>query len=155
MSTRAPRRLQRRRTKGYRLPASTVCVGRPSKWGNPLRLLQNDLHSDLLTRACGYMPSDEGRHAATVVLHWLWIWPIEERLPIPAKPNRFSGVSPALLATWRRDVVPLHLGEPPSLADIRAALRGRNLACWCPLDRPCHGDTLLYLANHFGPGVIG
>lgn len=27
------------------------------------------------------------------------------------------------------------------------ALRGRNLACWCPLDRPCHGDVLLELAN--------
>ena len=26
-------------------------------------------------------------------------------------------------------------------------LRGRDLACWCPLDRPCHGDVLLELAN--------
>jgi hypothetical protein len=22
-------------------------------------------------------------------------------------------------------------------------LRGKNLACWCPLDRPCHVDVLL------------
>jgi hypothetical protein len=22
-------------------------------------------------------------------------------------------------------------------------LRGKNLACWCPLDRPCHADILL------------
>ena len=22
-------------------------------------------------------------------------------------------------------------------------LRGRNLACWCPLDGPCHADVLL------------
>ncbi|KLI97636.1 DUF4326 domain-containing protein [Luteimonas sp. FCS-9] len=26
-------------------------------------------------------------------------------------------------------------------------LRGRNLACWCPLDGPCHADVLLALAN--------
>lgn len=26
-------------------------------------------------------------------------------------------------------------------------LRGKNLACWCPLDEPCHADVLLKLAN--------
>jgi hypothetical protein len=26
-------------------------------------------------------------------------------------------------------------------------LRGKNLACWCSLDRPCHADVLLRLAN--------
>lgn len=26
-------------------------------------------------------------------------------------------------------------------------LRGKNLACWCPLDQPCHADVLLKLAN--------
>jgi hypothetical protein len=26
-------------------------------------------------------------------------------------------------------------------------LKGRNLACWCALDRPCHADVLLELAN--------
>jgi hypothetical protein len=26
-------------------------------------------------------------------------------------------------------------------------LRGKNLACWCPLDQPCHADLLLALAN--------
>jgi hypothetical protein len=26
-------------------------------------------------------------------------------------------------------------------------LRGKNLACWCPLDKPCHADALLELAN--------
>lgn len=26
-------------------------------------------------------------------------------------------------------------------------LRGRNLACWCRLDAPCHADVLLDLAN--------
>ena len=26
-------------------------------------------------------------------------------------------------------------------------LKGKNLACWCSLDGPCHGDVLLKLAN--------
>ena len=28
-----------------------------------------------------------------------------------------------------------------------AQLRGKNLACWCKLDQPCHADVLLELAN--------
>ena len=31
-------------------------------------------------------------------------------------------------------------------ADIEE-LRGKDLACWCPLDQPCHADVLLELAN--------
>ena len=34
-----------------------------------------------------------------------------------------------------------------SLADIRVELRGRNLACWCRGDRPCHCDHILFIAN--------
>ena len=30
---------------------------------------------------------------------------------------------------------------------IRFYLRGKNLACWCPLDQPCHADVLLEIAN--------
>lgn len=26
-------------------------------------------------------------------------------------------------------------------------LRGKNLACWCSLDGPCHADVLLKMAN--------
>lgn len=34
--------------------------------------------------------------------------------------------------------------------DFLDPLRGMNLACWCPLDRPCHADILLRLANEMG-----
>ncbi len=33
-----PIRVQRKRTKGYRLPPGTIYVGRPSRWGNPYRV---------------------------------------------------------------------------------------------------------------------
>ncbi|MEO8101920.1 MAG: DUF4326 domain-containing protein [Betaproteobacteria bacterium] len=26
-------------------------------------------------------------------------------------------------------------------------LRGKNLACWCPIGTPCHADVLLKIAN--------
>ena len=39
---------------------------------------------------------------------------------------------------WReREVVVASLPE----------LRGRDLACWCPLVEPCHADVLLEIAN--------
>ena len=36
-------------------------------------------------------------------------------------------------------------GDWPSV--IRLKLRGKNLACWCPLSEPCHADVLLRIAN--------
>lgn len=35
----------------------------------------------------------------------------------------------------------------PSDDEIRSELRGKNLACWCLLEGPCHGDVLLEIAN--------
>ena len=36
---------------------------------------------------------------------------------------------------------------------IRNELAGLDLACWCPLDQPCHADILLDIANtdHIAP----
>lgn len=35
--------------------------------------------------------------------------------------------------------------------DARQELRGKDLACWCPLDQPCRADVLLELANREPP----
>lgn len=35
----------------------------------------------------------------------------------------------------------------PMVSAIRRELAGHDLACWCPLDQPCHADVLLELAN--------
>jgi len=34
-----------------------------------------------------------------------------------------------------------------SVEDVRRELAGRDLACWCPLDGPCHADVLIEIAN--------
>lgn len=39
----------------------------------------------------------------------------------------------------------LRLGSYPSDEEIIARLRGRDVACTCGLDRPCHGDVLMEL----------
>jgi len=39
------------------------------------------------------------------------------------------------------------LGLPFTAEDVRRELRGKDLACWCPLDEPCHADVLLQVAN--------
>jgi hypothetical protein len=36
---------------------------------------------------------------------------------------------------------------PATRAKIRRHLAGKDLACWCPLDQPCHADVLLEIAN--------
>lgn len=38
------------------------------------------------------------------------------------------------------------LGHPNIPSDL-SPLRGKDLACWCPLDQPCHADVLLDIAN--------
>jgi hypothetical protein len=52
---------------------------------------------------------------------------------------------------WIPVALPWPCGKVPmawtSIEDVKRELRGKNLACWCPLDQPCHADVLLELAN--------
>jgi Domain of unknown function (DUF4326) len=50
----------------------------------------------------------------------------------------------------RRWLVSLLDNDHPGYVETRGTLdglRGKNLACWCALDKPCHADMLLELAN--------
>lgn len=37
--------------------------------------------------------------------------------------------------------------QPDFQEKAKRNLRGKDLACWCALDAPCHGDVLLEIAN--------
>jgi len=105
-----PKRIQRKRLKGYRMPEGAVYVGRPTKWGNPFRV-------GLL--ACFCRSAGECQH------------------------NALRRETAAEAAQSYREL-------PRSrfrLEEIRRELRGKDLACWCPLDEPCHADVLLEIAN--------
>lgn len=83
-----PERIQRKRTKGWKMPPNTVSVCRPGRWGNPFTFANSGHVHPVLRFACEVAP----------------------------------------------------------LLDV-SPLRGKNLACFCPLDVDCHGDVLLELAN--------
>ena len=100
---RPPCRVQRTRRKGGGMPAESVYVGRPSKWGNPY-------HGD--------GPFD---HAHVAACYRSFVM----------RPEK---------AAFR--------------AEVRAELMGKDLACWCALDQPCHADVLLEIANEPSDPIV-
>ena len=56
-----------------------------------------------------------------------------------------------VVAAYRQDLIRRLQQDTSSGCYLRVAmeieLRGKNLACWCALDHPCHADVLLRLAN--------
>jgi len=120
-----PKRIQRRRTKGWRMPDGAVYVGRPTKWGNPWTVVP--------VRDANFPFSD----AADVVTDdGTTIGRFERYSRGPR-----SGAPYWAVQGFNRDFA-AGLAE-----EARAELAGRDLACWCPLDQPCHADVLLELAN--------
>ena len=59
-----PTRIQRRRTKGFRLPPKTLCITRPGPWGNPY-------HSVLMFRCSLYHPSSEIVGSVAERFYWM------------------------------------------------------------------------------------
>jgi hypothetical protein len=90
-------RIQRKRTKGWKMPPNTGYVGRPTKWGNPYLVTEG-----------GYT-----REAATELFRKFM--------------EKCGG----------------YVGNE----EVIAQLRGKDLACWCPIGQPCHADVLLEIAN--------
>lgn len=41
----------------------------------------------------------------------------------------------------------VHYDRPREMRAALDSIRGKDLACWCPIDKPCHADVLLELAN--------
>lgn len=121
------RRIQRKRSLGWRMPPNTKYVGRANGiagfWGNPFKVIHETdkwrgysgwavyLRGDLVR---GYYDSEEKAASAAC----------EE---------------------YRAEIVSHRRPAPVSV--IKAELGGKNLSCWCPLDQPCHADLLLELAN--------
>ena len=69
-------------------------------------------------------------------------------------PYGIPGTKAMITEATRDDCVRAHremvAGECAALGRIPSyirQLRGKNLACWCKLDQPCHADTLLRIAN--------
>jgi len=115
-----PKRIQRKRTKGWKMPPNTVYVGRPTKWGNPYFIYSDKYkdHKHNLNPYC-VRTQDEAVNG------------FEEQLKALKDDN-----TPRCVLRFEYDEI--------------KELKGKNLACWCPLDNPCHADILLELANKKG-----
>lgn len=150
-----PERVQLRRVKGYRKPEGAVTVARPSKWGNPFPI--EGPWAMWAAVGLGYHAGPGGRRAMVVALHRSWLTGEPIRLG-PFAGDAIGGAiefSDGTVRTLNEHAMgiamhaaslyegPTCIPEPPALDD----LRGHDLACWCPLDQPCHADVLLEAAN--------
>jgi hypothetical protein len=136
-----PIRIQRKRTKGWRMPAGVVYVGRGSRWGNPFDFRKPDYCWAALSYGCKGNPA--GRQEASVRAFREWIDP-------PGGGRIASSERQVKMAAGKKEITlgPLvSAGPAPSHAEIRTELRGKDLACWCKAGDPCHADVLLELAN--------
>jgi putative acetyltransferase len=87
-------------------------------------------------------------------------WRKPEGAVVVARPSRWGnpfrvgvdGDRAQCVAQYRRA---LEHGELAfTRTEVRDALAGHDLACWCPLDEPCHADVLLEVASAtFAPGT--
>ena len=144
----APRRIQRKRTKGWQMPDGAVYVGRPTKWGNPWKAGEPHgtaiIHLPDPDSDCNF-PVEVATGPMTVARvvnifdDWL-------RWGIPEMP-------PNLTREGWCNVQKTFAAQRETLLKRLPELRGRDLACWCPLvdeegnPVPCHADVLLEIAN--------
>lgn len=158
-----PDRIQRQRTKGWRMPEGAVYVGRPTIYGNPFHL--NTPHA--LMRMPGAADRNaeaeyEGRISAHGARHDYFhpggeVTRCTVRYMTPAESVEHyrrlltGDLTPAMRSAGHRPGLRGHNRGRGAYrvteADVVRDLRGRDLACWCPLDQPCHADVLLSIAN--------
>jgi hypothetical protein len=66
---------------------------------------------------------------------------------IVARPSPYGNYAGPTRADFERDIAEMSNADRAFFMDRVAELRGKDLACWCRLDQPCHADVLLNLAN--------
>jgi hypothetical protein len=118
-----PQRIQRRRTKGWRMPEGAVYVGRPTVYGNPFRIA---------VPFCGPTIDQVNTPRQAVAKFRLWI-----------------GLDSLHPLMWDAALIVAHVKLKAALQ--RGDLTGRDLVCWCPPAQACHADVLLEIANGSQP----
>lgn len=112
-----PVRYQLSRRRGYSLMGIALSVARPSRWGNP------------------YSVEEFGRNLAiTLFERSVTGWWTPDGIPEDTIDAAYK-----IHTAYRQRMIERGM-------DV-SELEGFNLACWCPLDRRCHADILLELAN--------
>ncbi len=121
-----PKRIQMSRQHPWRADhPDAVIVARPSKWGNPYTIKMMQEQIDRVSKELGIADSSLSARGMAVEAF---------RCDLKYGPDS---------AWWWPGP---HMGILTILGALEE-LRGKDLACWCPLDQPCHTDVLLELAN--------
>ena len=117
---------------GHSKPVAVRYVGRPTRWGNPYRVVKG--RSGLL----GVITPDE----RVVTLRTDCTGSEAARVAVRGFQRHLDHLD---RSTKPRAVLARHLA-PLVTADV--------LSCWCPLDAPCHADTLCDLVGRLRSGVL-
>ncbi len=128
-TTITPRRIQRKRTKGWRKPENAIIVDRTSRWGNPYYLKEVTVKE-----------SPVGRRKKTG--EYMILNPNGQGLYDGASFGKHTALD--LLLQAYKDWVLVQCKLNTSFVK---PLKGKNLVCFCPSEEPCHADVLLELAN--------
>lgn len=134
-----PVRIQRKRTKGWKMPENTVFVGRGSLWGNPFVVGE--------ASGCQFLDGGDPRPLIPALSREQAIKFYEDLLG--------GYLCPEMHPHGHQWSVRFHQkikGTHPA-EWARSVLRGKSLACFCPLDSPCHADVLLEIANSPATGA--
>lgn len=111
------KRIQRKRTKGWRMPQNTISVGRPGRFGNPFVIIKL-----------------EERNLFGVRFENLGL-------------VKFTGTKIECQKQAVIEFKNFWKGDRKFNKEIKKELKGKNLACWCKEGEPCHGDYLFKIAN--------
>lgn len=138
-----PPRIQRQRTKGWRMPEGAVYVGRPTRWGNPFAV-----------RRVPHWPRWGGAAPWQIVTPDGTVWHHDEGRKVIVGAAEADAHRHTVAVAAAIDLFVTHTGpmgnyeyDDATLAELRRDLGGRDLVCWCPVGTPCHADHLLVLAN--------
>lgn len=127
-----PQRIQRRRTKGWRMPEGAISIARPSRYGNPFRVIESTVVGPPWFDAKEW---DGGITGPDTVQ--MYVSCSRRGDAIQHAVDLFD----RLLTVRNRD------WESARFTKWISGARGRDLACFCPLGQPCHGDPLLRWTN--------
>jgi hypothetical protein len=80
-------------------------------------------------------------------------WRLPDNTVVVSRPSKWGNPYPVAPHRNREQAALLYWAAlitgvlPYTVADVRRELRGKNLACWCPIGLACHADALLEIAN--------
>lgn len=122
------KRIQRKREKGWQMPKDAIYVGRPSKWGNPVKLEGDQLYV-------------HAGHRRKLLDPWVLL-------------EGYGNNMDAVLTIYHNLLIGARFSNPDLnywskklhgriVNDIEDFIGKKYIVCWCGPKEKCHADILL------------